>query len=127
MRHALVLTIVELYAPLPHHLENPMSTITEMQQAILVGGARIELQSVRIREDILIDELHLEGGDVRIESPDDGRETRITAGETRVRAMMSEENLNRLIAANLREDAPVRGVRIALLSGRARISGKAVV
>ena len=95
--------------------------------AIEIGGARIDLQNVRLREDVLLDELHLEGGDIRIEPPAEDGQVRVTSGETRVRAMMSEANLNRLVAANLPADAPVRGLHIALLSGRARISGKALI
>ena len=105
-----------------------MTTGSGQPREILVGGARIELQNVQLREDILLDELRLEGGDVRVEIPaEQGAEPRIATGETRVRAMMSEANLNRMVAANLPADAPVRGLHIALLSGRARVSGKALV
>ncbi len=104
-----------------------MSTVSGLAQVVLVGGARIALENVQLRDDVLIDELHLEGSDVRIEPPAGDREAGITTGETRVRAMMSEANLNRLVTANLPPDTPVRGLHIALLSGRARISGKALV
>ena len=104
-----------------------MDTVSKTHRAILIGGARISLENVQFREDVLLDELHLDGSDVRIEQQDDGAEASIATGETRVRAMMSEANLNRLITANLPADAPVRSLHIALLSGRARISGKALV
>src|SRR5690348_14027857 len=94
---------------------------------IHIGGARIDLQNVQLGEDLVLDEVHLEGGDVRIEPPAGDGEARFTAGETRVRAMMSESNLNRLVAVNLPTDAPVRSLHIALLSGRARISGNASI
>jgi len=104
-----------------------MGTGLDAAQLILVGAARIALENVQLREDILLDELHLEGGDIRIEPPVGEMDARITTGETRIRAMMSEANLNRLVTANLPSDAPVRSLHIALLSGRARISGKALV
>ena len=104
-----------------------MDTVSNTGQVIVIGGARISLENVRLREDVLLDELHLDGSDIRIEPPVGEDEARITTGETRVRAMMSEANLNRLIAANLPADAPVRSLHIALLSGRARISGKALI
>ena len=104
-----------------------MGTLSDAGQVVLVGGARIALDNVQLRDDVLLDELHLEGGDVRIEPRAGELEARITTGETSVRAMMSEANLNRLVTANLPSDAPVRSLHIALLSGRARISGKALV
>ncbi len=104
-----------------------MDTVPKTRQAILIGGARISLENVQLRDDVLLDELHLDGSDIRIEQPEGEAEASIATGETRVRAMMSEANLNRLITANLPADAPVRSLHIALLSGRARISGKALV
>ena len=104
-----------------------MSNEADTPRALLIGGARIDLKNVRIREDLLLDELFLEGGEIRVEAPAGETEARLTTGETQVRAVMSEANLNRLVAASLPADTSIRNLQIALLSGRARISGKAVV
>jgi hypothetical protein len=96
-------------------------------QSVLVGAARIELQNLLLQNDALIDEVTLEGGDIRVDAPFGAAEGSISAGEVRVRAVMSEANVNRLITSRLSPDAPVRGVAIALLSGKARISGKALI
>ena len=42
------------------------------------------------------------------------------------RAAISEPNLNLLLEKNLPPDAPVRNLRVALYSGKARISGSAI-
>jgi hypothetical protein len=104
-----------------------MTMPPDAARAMLIGGARIDLQNVLLREDILLDELHLEGGDVRIEPPHGDLEARITSGETRVRAVMSEASLNRLVTSSLSADTPIRDLQVAVLSGKARISGKAMV
>lgn len=104
-----------------------MSYTSVAQQAMLVGSARIDLQNVQLREGIVLDELHLEGGNLRVELPSGECETRVTGDETKIRAIMSETNLNRLVDSSLPQDAPVRSVHIGLLSGRARISGKVLV
>ena len=83
--------------------------------------------SVDIITNLPVPKLHLDGGDIRIEAPEQVAKARIATGEVRARAMMSEANLNRLIAANLPADVPIRGLSVALLSGRARISGKALI
>jgi len=97
------------------------------QNTIRVGTARIALERVELAPDVLLDEVTLDGGDLRFTPPDPGQEPTVRSGETRVRGIMSEANLNRLIAAKLPADAPVRGLSVVLLSGRARISGKALV
>jgi hypothetical protein len=104
-----------------------MTMVETAARTIRIGSARVDLQDVRLRPDIVLDEVHLEGGDVSIEPATAGAEARVTSGETRVRAVMSEANLNRLANTNLPADAPLRNLQIALLSGKARISGKALL
>ncbi len=94
---------------------------------IAVGGARLDLTDVQFQDDLVIDEVHLEGGDIRIQLSAGAPDAGVTAGETRVRAVMSEANLNRFVTASLPDKAPVRGLHIALLSGKARVSGKALI
>ena len=96
----------------------------KIQHSVHIGGAQIHLQNVRLREDVLLDEVHLEGEDVHLESPTrPGESGTITTGETRVRIVVSEPNLNRILADNIPEDAPVRSLRISVLSGRLKITG----
>src|SRR5438270_14084499 len=97
-----------------------MSPPSSLQlQTILVGGAQIHLQNVRLSDDILLDELHLEGGDIRVDLPATPEEQgRIATGEALFRAIISEPNLNRILDVNVPSGAPVRNLRIALFSGK---------
>jgi hypothetical protein len=92
-----------------------------------IGGAQVHLQNVKLREDVTIDEIHIEGGVIQIEA---GREyaepAAIEAGESQFRIMMSEPNINRVLASAEGDDALVRNLRIALLSGKARVTGQIV-
>ena len=92
-----------------------------------VGGAQVHLQQVQLREDLTIDEVYLDGTEIAFESHQIAGEeepiTKISVAETRFTAMMTEPNLNRLLAANMPADAPVRGVKLSLLSGKARVTG----
>ena len=87
-------------------------------------GVQIYLQNVQLRDDIILDEVHLEGGGVEVTLPDSAGELRLQAGETGIRALITELNLAKLITANTPADAPVRNLSVALLSGRARVSGQ---
>lgn len=92
-------------------------------ESIKIGGAQMHFQNVQLRADVLIDEVHLEGGDILLEPPSAGGAGGVRTGETRFRAIISEPNVNRLLVNNIPEDAPVRNLKIAFLSGKAHISG----
>lgn len=95
--------------------------------ALQIGTAQIDLQNVQLRENVVVDEVHLEGGDIRLEPPAaEDTPPRVTAGETRFRAVLSEMNLNRALASLLPPEAPIRNLRAALLSGRVRLTGQYV-
>ena len=94
---------------------------------IKIGGAQIHLKQVQLRDDILIDEIHLDGKELEYQTrktdASEGVQNKINVVETGFTAMMIEPNINRLLLANLPADAPVRNVRLFLLSGKARITG----
>ncbi len=92
-----------------------------------IGAAQTHLQNVQLREDVILDEAHLEGEAFRLDPPAGDEPGRVTAGETRFRAMMSEANLNRMLAANLPPEAEIRNLRIATLSGKVRFTGQRVM
>ncbi len=92
-------------------------------QPMKIGGAQIHFQNVLLREDVLVDEVHLEGENVLLELHSPTRSGGIRTGETRFRAIISEPNVNRLLENNIPEDAPVRHLKIAFLSGKAHITG----
>jgi|GEM_PF-2263249 len=92
-------------------------------QPVKIGSAQIHLQNVELRRDVVVDEVHLEGGEVLLESPSANSAGGIRTGETRFRAVISELNVNRLLVNNVPEDAPVRNLKVAFLSGKAHISG----
>ncbi len=122
---------------------------------IRVGGAQLHFQQVQLRDDILIDEIHLDVKNAsyeerKNEAGRDGETTNtqstaqnavqnaaqnavqnavqnvIQIEETGFTAIVSEPNLNRLLAANVPADAPARHLRLLLLSGKARITGQFV-
>ena len=105
---------------------------------IRVGGAQIHLQQVQLRDDILIDEIHLDAKNGSFEEHKEERkgetaqngqtkaQSVLQIEETGFTATISEPNLNRLLAANVPADAPVRHLRLLLLSGKARVTGQFV-
>jgi len=95
-------------------------------QSVKIGGAQFHFQNVQLREDVLIDEVHLEGGEVLLEAPSVNSAGGVRTGETRFRAVISEPNVNKLLASNTPEDVPVRNLKVAFLSGKAHISGNYV-
>jgi hypothetical protein len=96
-------------------------------QPLQIGAAQIHLQNVQLREDVTLDEVHLEGETLRLEMPAAGEPAHVTTGETRFRVVMSEANLNRTLAANLPPEAEIRNVRLVTLSGKVRFTGQRVV
>ncbi len=96
-------------------------------KTILVGKAKVNLQDFQLREDILLDDVTLQGGDIRIEVPKSASDApHIQTGEVKVTAMMSEPNINRLVHANTPKEVPVKNLQIQMLSGRAKVSGQVV-
>lgn len=102
-----------------------MTTIPKIEN-ISIEAATITLRNVQLQDAIVLDEVHLEGGEVRLELPENSAEFKATTGETRVRALMTEPNLNRMLEANLPDDGPVRNLRVAMFSGRASFKGQFV-
>jgi hypothetical protein len=94
---------------------------------VRIGGAQIHLKQVQLRDDILIDEIHLDGKELEYQTrkteASDSVQNKISVADTGFTAMMIEPNINRLLMANMPADAPVRNVRLFLLSGKARITG----
>ena len=96
-------------------------------KTILIGKAKIGLQDLRLREDILLDDVRLEGEGVRIDLPEtSGVPPHVETGEVKFSAMMTEANVNRLVQGNLPANAPVRNLQLTLLTGRAKVSGQYV-
>jgi hypothetical protein len=92
--------------------------------SLRIGAAHIQLQNVQLREDVTLDEVHLDGETVVLEPPAADAPARLSTGETRVRAVLSEQNVNRMLAANP-PDIPFRNLRASLLSGKVRFTGQA--
>jgi len=92
-----------------------------------IGLASIRLQNVQLREDLLLDEVQLDGSGIHLEAPERADDTgRARAEATKFRVAISEPNLNRFVEANLPADAPVRNLRVALFTGKAQVKGNLV-
>jgi hypothetical protein len=92
-----------------------------------LGPTQIISRNVRLRADLVLDEVRLNTDQARYESrllPDE--EPHLTIDELNAQITISEPNLNRFIAANQGKDATVRNVNVSLLSGKARITGQLV-
>ena len=103
------------------------SNLTLQLKTILIGKAKVNLQDFQLREDIVLDDVNLQGGEIQIEVPKSAAEPpHIKTGEIHVTAMMVETNINRLVHANLPPDVPVKNLQIQMLSGRAKVTGQFV-
>ncbi len=99
---------------------------TETAPRVAIGAITLTMQNVTLRDDVILEEIRIEGGPIDAQAPAGaGGQPRVQTGEMKFRAAISEPNLNRLLTANLPPDAPVRNLKVALYSGKARISGNA--
>jgi hypothetical protein len=98
--------------------ERPINKIT-------LGTADVQLRDVDIGHGVRVDEVRLEGASVEIGlgGPEN---VELHANDLRVRAVLSEQSLNRAIEANMPMELPFRGIRVAILSGRLRVEGRFV-
>jgi hypothetical protein len=85
-----------------------------------LGAAEIRLRNVDIGPDVRIDEARLEAENVGIDAMSPG----IEADEVRLRAVISEQSLNRAVAAHVPADLALKSVRVSILTGRLRIEGR---
>jgi hypothetical protein len=92
-----------------------------------LGPTQIRAKNVRLRADILLDEVNLESENAEYAAPaTPGEEARIHVEELKAQIVLSEPNLNAIVAANLPPSAPVRNLRIALFTGKMKITGQIV-
>jgi hypothetical protein len=87
--------------------------------------AQIQAQGVQVREDIFLEEVRLEGGAIRLDWEPTGDFT-LDFGEVKVRAEMSEPNLNRMLLANLPSELPLKNLQFSLFTGKLRMTGNYV-
>ena len=99
----------------------------ETPHRLQIGTAVLNAANVQLRDDVILDEVRIESAEISLEQPaGSGEPAQIKTGEVKFRATMSELNLNRMLTANLPPEAPVRNLKVALFSGKARISGTLV-
>ena len=104
-----------------------MAGSEQSAQRIQIGAITINAQNIVLRDDVILEEIRIEGAEILLQGPSEpGAAPSVQTGEVKFRAAISEPNLNRLLAANLPADAPVKNLKVALYSGKARISGNFV-
>ncbi len=103
----------------------PDHDVNTEPRRIEVESANIILRNVRLRSDVLIDEIELDGKSVNVTAPDsDNSKPKISTGEICFRAMISEVNLSSLLLTNLPDNIPLKDVSFQLLTGKVRINGQ---
>ncbi len=96
-------------------------------KTILVGKVKLSLQDLQLREDILLDDVRLEGEGITIDLPENSvSPPHIKTGEVKFTAMMTEANINRMVQSNLPKSAPIRNLQLTLLTGRVKAAGQYV-
>lgn len=90
------------------------------------GPTQIISRNVRLRADLVLDEVRLNTDSAHYESRLLPGEAHVTIDELNAQITVSEPNLNQFIAANLAKDAIVRNVHVSLLTGKVRITGQFV-
>lgn len=88
-----------------------------------LGPTEIVSHQVRIRPDTVLDQVRLSTAEAHCAvaaSPE--QTTRLTIDELFLHIVLSEPNLNAALAANMKSDL-IRNVKIALFSGKLRVSG----
>ncbi|MDE2125091.1 MAG: LmeA family phospholipid-binding protein [Armatimonadetes bacterium] len=90
-----------------------------------IESGTLTARNVKLRADTTVDELLVEIVGLRGSVQPDG-DVRVTSKEAAVTAIISEVNLNRLMEASIPADAPVRSMRLAVLTGKIRLTGQVV-
>ena len=92
--------------------------------SLLLGQTEVISNNVRVNSDLVLDQVRLSASAASFASaPSSDSPSRLTIDELSVLVVLSEPNLNAIVAANLKSDL-LRNVNIALLSGKMRISGQ---
>ncbi len=92
---------------------------------IAVKSAQIVAQNVEVTPNILLEEVRLEGGAMRVNCNALGV-TDIDLGEVRIRATLSEPNLNQIVQANIPPDMPLKNLQFNLYTGKIKVTGNYV-
>lgn len=87
--------------------------------AVTIKNARLDANEVRLGELITLEEVRLSGAGIVIRSEP---ETGLSIAELNATLVVTESALNRLLAG--RSEDSLRDLEVAMLNGKARISGK---
>lgn len=90
-----------------------------------VSSAQVVARGVSVSPHLLLEEVTLEGGTMSLGGTTAGI-TNMDLGEVKVRATLSEPNLNRIVQANLPADLPLKNLQFSLYSGKVKVSGNYV-
>jgi len=89
-------------------------------------SASITLRNFRPGHGFVIDEMVLTGDRIEIVTPADARALSISIEHTRFRGMITEINLNEMLASLSLDGAPVRNLKLAIYSDRVQIKGQLI-
>lgn len=98
-----------------------------MPEPISASSVTVTLGQIQIKPHVAIDEVTLSSDSVTIEpSAEKGQPPRIQAGETRFSGVLTEPNLNALVQSLTEKNPSLKDVQVALMSGKAKITGQYV-
>ena len=96
-----------------------------MAEPIAIETVEIKLGQVRLRPDVVLDDVRLSTTNVQITlPPEKGEKPTILADETRFSGVLTEPSLNALIAGALANNASLKNIQVALLTDKAKITGQ---
>jgi hypothetical protein len=97
--------------------------VASTPQPVRIEGTRVDARNVAFGPFLVMDEVHMEVDDILITPPVSlGEAPHVACGDARVSALISEQNLNRALELGLQPDGALKDIRVAMMSGRVRLS-----
>ncbi len=90
-----------------------------------IDSAQIVFKNVQFGDKMVLDEVQLNGANIQLNlGLDTVPPVSVSSGETQFRALITEANLNALLAKNMPDDIPVKNLHLSLLSGKVKLSAQ---
>ncbi|MBC7527953.1 MAG: LmeA family phospholipid-binding protein [Chthonomonadaceae bacterium] len=94
-----------------------------MEHKLEIGLLQIIAQNVRLPRSLIVDEVRVDAPSVIAIPPHNGEKLKASAGEQKLRVLITEPNINAVLAVNIPESVPVRNLKVEVMSGKMKVSG----